>query len=327
MSDKNYNRRKFLSLIAASGSVASLGAVSGVSSAENTTVSSSEITNIIESKHVENILSEFDGIPLQKEDASKTVVTPPEDESTYEVIQIPASIGEVVHFTKKGSEETVEEALLQLGGAFRRSPDIGDTPRKSSEYLPTQYRNLPQNVSGIFASGSGGQGWFRSTTLEETTTLKNIVGAGEEDDIVSFSSSATGGYSVIIHPNDDNKEASHYKVGPESDGNRSINVSSTTQNSSIAFSELSSDEIRQLDVISGKNRIVTQKKGLQACISICGTCATAVTSCGRCALYCAGSISGVLAIACAVCLVLSCNAGGFGCAQCYDQCRHHVPYV
>lgn len=283
------NRRTFLSALGAATGGIALSGFGSISVTASDAATDQQVEAALSSTRVQTIFDELGELAVDADDAEHVVLSG--EEQQYNVTRMGTAVGTLAYIT---DDSGTEEAMLRIG-------DEDGVGQQSLDALPEQYRDLPADAGATYLAGEGGDALFRSPTTAEREAIADAVGTDPEE-LYAFAFDQQPGFQVLL--GDDDVEA--YTVTPAR-GNADDAV----------YREISAASLRSGDVSAAN-------WGLVKCGSICLTCVTAVRTCVKCAVPCAGSVTGIGAIACAVCLVAACGGGAAACGLCYANCRHHL---
>jgi len=290
----NLNRRTIMNAIGAAAGGSIVGGLGSVSVTATDGVSEDRVEQALGSERVQTVFDAVGEVPVDAESAESYEVS--DRQRTYHVTQLQTPVGTLSYGT---DDEGKAEATLTIG-----SPD--EVGAAALSHLDDAYTTLPTGGEAAYIAGEGGDALHRSPTDAERDALAAAVGASP-DEIFAFAYEDHPGFGVLVQDGDD--ELTGYSVHP-------AGVPETA--GAVAYDEASPDAIRRGDVRE-------YDWGLKKCGSVCLTCVAAVRTCLKCAVPCAGSPTGIGAIACAVCLVASCGGGAAACYLCVDNCKHHLP--
>lgn len=290
------------------GAVVGLGYLGSNSVSATTDVDQTRIDALKNTKPVQEIVNEFGSLDIGYETARMQVIE--DEESKYEVVHLETNLGKLEYYERDGESEMAQLRLTD--------PESDRSFDQVRGRLPEQYRYLPETSHTVFLAGEGGKGLFRSPTENERTRLEQVVDGGVDDALV-FISDTSDGFQVIRH-DDSTEETVVKRVLPETK-----RADPTVRNDlDPAYAAVEPDGFANADVVTKSPDEIQVQGSRSDCITWCGTCVTGSAVCVRCAIACAGSVTGIGAVACAVCLVASCSAGGYACTQCYDDCQSFV---
>lgn len=289
----------------ATGGVVGFGYLGTDTVTATTDVSRSHVDAVSDTEPVQAIIDEFGSLDIGHETARMQVIE--DEESEYEVVHVKTRFGTLEYYERDGESEMAQLRLTD--------PDSDRSFDQIRERLPEQYQHLPETSHAVFLAGEEGKGLFRSPTRRERNRLERVVDGGVDDALV-FASDISDGFQVIQH--DDSSE--HPVVKQVLPGNKR-NDSAVKNDIGPAHAEVEPDRFAHATVVTKSPDEIQAQGSRSDCITWCGTCVTGAAVCVRCAIPCAGSVTGIGAVACAVCLVASCSAGGYACNQCYDDCQ------
>lgn len=306
MSDKRdqFNRRKFLGSVAAGTSA--LGTV-GIPTVSALTADFKKIEN---SKRVEQILKEFPTLELDHSEAEAQLVKIQDEEVQY--TEIRTNLGILQYFE---NNSRVEEAVLNI---LEPNSQIIEDKKNKAQVLPDVYRDLPSNAYGGYFVGANGEAFIRTPTSNELDALNANVSFNVENEFVF---GINKGFYVV---NNNGDTHDHFHIIPDGDSTLSTskNILTEYDSRSLRNAEVREVTIQKVELARGEWKVTPNS--LSDCVTWCGCCIGGAGGCWRCAVICAGSVTGIGAIGCAICLVASCGAGGYCCGKCYDNCQSYV---
>jgi hypothetical protein len=290
------NRRTFVNALGAATGGAALGGLASVSVSASGGATDEQVERALSSDRVRTIFEEVGRLPVERDGAEHVEIT--DRGRRYEATRLPTPVGQLT-YVEDGEGTT--EAMLRIG----ETDGVGSLSREARRHLPEGFHSLPADAGAVYLAGEGGDALFRSPTSDELAALGDALDV-DPDEAYAYTYDQEPGFKVLVPGSGDEIDA--YTVVPDG---------GTVAADEVAYQEVSPDRLAD-------GEVTEEDWGLTKCASICLTCVTAAATCIRCAIPCAGSVSGIGAIACAICLVASCSAGAGGCYLCYDNCKHHV---
>lgn len=180
----------------------------------------------------------------------------------------------------------------------------------SSADLPEKYRSLPEDTDAMLLGRDDDVVFRRRATDEEQTMVADGTGLDVSDSSIVTGSDINGFYVMNSREVENNDQKPQVRVTVNDGRELAPTRSLRTQ---VSPADLSVDE----DEVSAQWH--------DSCVPVCAGCVGSITRCYQCSPACAGSVSGVGAVACGVCLYLTCHglliAMCAGCAHCISENR------
>jgi len=331
---KNINRRSILKKVGAAtvtGVAAGAGNVQAKGQASN-----EDIDRAKNFEPVQSILEEINYPPLRASNAQRFEVEG-DNEDTLIMISFATEYGQLIYGRMEGDSDdhtssavfkfanTSDEDLIpgQSGGNQERGRGhendgrirrlvnrIRRSTTPSSADLPEKYRSLPEDTDAMLLGRDNDVVFRRRGTDEERTMLADVAGVDVSDSSIVTGSDINGFYVMNSRDERDDDQKSQVRVTVNDSRELAPTRSLRTQ---VSPADLSVDE--------GGVSIQWH----ESCVSVCAGCVGSITSCYQCSPACAGSVSGVGAVSCGICLYLVCHgvlvAMCGGCAHCISENR------
>lgn len=311
------NRRRFVQSLGAVGGASAFGTfgMSRVSASEPETADAADVKRALSAEKTRNVLEEI-GDPAVQRGRARTVGVTTEWRD-IEAVLLPTPVGDVVYAE---ADDGVTEAFVDFGTS--RGNQTEGVPKGLRKQLPEKYAALPAETDVVHLSAENGTTTFREATSAERARLAEATGVDEGTMRAAFADAKRDAFHVISHT-DDNTDM--FRV---STGDADVSATSDAAGAGVAYREVTSDEF---DAANVEHVATTRDDGdvstdatFEECLGICGTCVTGTYKCGSCIVTCAGGVTGIGIIACAVCLSVLCGASGGMCGYCYNECNHFV---
>lgn len=314
MNDRTFDRRSILGALGtASGGLAMGSLGSDLTVAAKQDANRAALDRAMNQEKVEEIIREFGGLSANPRQAKRVELA--DEEYEYDVVQTPTTVGELTYIER---DDGVDEAALLLSPGEEPKPGAHAQLRSN---LPRKYRDVPLQTTVSYVVGEGGSGLFRALTDTERRGVGKAVGADPESTF-AWAFDKVPGFQVLVDGDDAMEGYQVVPAGTKPEGPRPTNELPDQMQATASSREIVGGQVNTFEDAVG-----TQGWDLVKCLGVCKTCLASAYTCFRCAGFCAAGVTGIGIIACAVCLVMSCGAAAGSCYLCYDNCKHHVPYV
>lgn len=197
----------------------------------------------------------------------------------------------------------------------RRIPNIqrSNTP---SVTLPSKYRSIPKGTNAmLITTGHGDVVFRRNATEQERKLVRNHADMKIEENTAIVVGSDIEGFHVTT-PMENGEDAQ----------SQVLKITSRSAKSIVPTQQLAT----QAQTVETSTEITTQDHEdtwyNHPCFGPCAGCGGSLGSCLACSPACAGSVTGVGAVACAACLFAVCHGVLVAtCAACADCFTDHPP--
>lgn len=329
MSDKN-SRRSILKKVGAATAI-TVGAGNVQARGQP---SKKEVARAKSFEPVQSILDEINNPPLRPSDAQRVDVEGDNDDSLI-MISFATEHGVLTYGRMEGDKDDhTASAMFKFDNASEKNPTVGlfeegqnsgrthentgairgtiNKIRSSTTSLwadlPEKYRDLPEDTDAMLLGRDDDVVFRRRGTDAERRMLAEVPGVDINNSSIVTGSDIDGFY--VISDQENTEQDPQIRVTIDASLDLTPTDTLTSQARSADFS------------------VVDNEASIQwhdSCVPVCAGCVGSITSCVRCSPACAGSLSGVGAVMCGLCLYVTCHgvlvAMCAGCAHCISENR------
>ncbi|MGN8216391.1 twin-arginine translocation signal domain-containing protein [Halococcus salifodinae] len=292
------NRRRFVKALGATGAAVGFSGMASADESEWVSASKKRIERLRQAPRVASLRKELNGLKIT---SNNTLFNDFESDGTGLTATKVTTHSGTLWFGE------TDEGNTTARFDFDTNPDLNS----DRDRLPRQYRDIPDEVEAALIAKHNDVIFRRSATESEHRAIAEATGLETQNSVAATGSDIDGYYIMSRDPD----SPVEYRVTV-------IGAAESSMTGEIDHADLVVDSVQK--VTDETDKINAQAK----CVTPCAACVVSVAgNCVPCYFTCAGSPTGIGAIACVYCLKVRCQlATGGLCVICLD-CAEKNGYI